>query len=85
MMAFTTLIIAVPLVAILYFALFTRIKWDWISYLIVTAAGIGWFFTQSVHGAYIGAEIIIIGWFWIWMARKLKNSEQSSIEDSDTY
>ena len=61
MMAFTTLLLAVPIVLILYFLLLRKIRFSIINYLIVIIVG-GLFFMGGVlHLIYIGIEIILVG------------------------
>jgi hypothetical protein len=70
MMAFTTLIIALPIVLILYHLIIKNVKYPIISYLSVLAISILFFITRSVHLIYIGLEILIIGLITVYIKNR---------------
>ena len=76
MMAFTTLIISVPILFILHYSFFKRIKRPAISYTILGIVGVAFMLTKAVHLIYVGLEIIIIGVIIVYLKNKytLKNS-----------
>jgi len=78
MMAFTTLIIAVPIVAILYFFVFKKIKQPFINYLIVIVVGGLFFFGRNLHLIYIGLEVIIIGVVTVFVQEKFSKKKNNS-------
>lgn len=69
MMVFTTLFIAVIIVAGLYF-LIRQIPWPWLSYVLVGLAGIACFFPGDVHFRYIGLEVLGLGFLMVWFHYK---------------
>ncbi len=61
MMAFTTLLISVPIVILLYFLVIKRIKFIILNYIVVLVVGILFFFGMNLHLIYIGLEILLLG------------------------
>lgn len=61
MLAVTTLIVAVPIVIILYFLLLNKIKYSFFNYLIIGAVGFTFILGKDLHLILIGVEVIIVG------------------------
>jgi len=65
MMVFTTLFIAVIIVAGLYFVI-RFIPWPSLSYALVGAVGIACFIPGDVHFRYVGIEVLGLGILVVW-------------------
>lgn len=70
MMAFTTLIIAIPISLMLYFLIIKKVKKPMFSYSAVISISMLFFLTESLHLIYIGLEVIIIGVITIFLKEK---------------
>ncbi len=70
MLIFTTLFIALLIIAVLYFLIVRFIPWAHASYAVMLTAGIAIMFIGSVHFIYIGIEVIAIGSFLVRMHYK---------------
>ena len=77
MMAFTTLLIAVPIVILLYMLIIKRVKNAIINYLIVIIIGMLFMYGRVLHLIYIGLEIIIIGSIFIWVKDAINNKRKA--------
>ena len=66
MMIFTTLFIAVIIIAILYYFIVRNLPWAIPSYIIMVAVGVLCFFPGDVHFRYIGIEVIGLGCLLVW-------------------
>jgi membrane protein required for beta-lactamase induction len=66
MMVFTTLFIAIIIIALLYYFLIRNIPWVIPSYLLVIFVGILCFIPGDVHFRYVGIEIIGFGSLVVW-------------------
>jgi hypothetical protein len=67
MMAFTTLLIAVPIIILLYMLIIKRVKKTIINYIIVFIISVLFMITGSLHLIYIGLEIILLGLITVWI------------------
>lgn len=70
MMAFTTLIIAVPISLILYFLVIKKVKKSLFSYAAVISISLLFFMMRSLHLIYIGLEVLIIGLITVFIKDK---------------
>lgn len=70
MMAFTTLIIAVPIVIVLYLFVISKVTKPKYSYISVFAVSILLFMIRSIHFAYIGIEVLLIGFITVYLRDK---------------
>lgn len=70
MLAFTTLFLSVPIVILLYFFVFKKIKIAVINYFIVLAVSVLFFFGRNLHLIFIGIQIFIIGFIVVFVREK---------------
>jgi heme/copper-type cytochrome/quinol oxidase subunit 1 len=70
MIAFTTLIIAVPTVFILYHLIIKKIRKPVFSYFVIIVVSAVFFILGSVHFIYIGLEILLIGVILVFIKSK---------------
>lgn len=70
MMAFTTLIIAVPIVIVLYLFVISKVTKPKYSYIAIFVVSIIFFMIRSIHFAYIGIEILLIGFILVYLREK---------------
>lgn len=61
MMAFTTLLIAIPISLMLYFWVIKKVKKPLFSYVAIILISLLFFMMMSLHLIYIGLEVLIIG------------------------
>lgn len=80
MMAFTTLFISVPIIILLYFLVFKKVKLPVINYVIVLTVGVLFFFGRSLHLIYLGLEVIIIGVFTVFLRDVFNKKNKATIE-----
>ena len=70
MMVFTTLFIAVIIMAILYYFIIRNIPWDIPAYIIMVSVGVLCFLPGDVHFRYVGIEVIGLGCLLVWYHHK---------------
>ena len=78
MMVFTTLFIAVTILAGMYFLLIRLIPWAWLSYILVVGVGIACLIPGDVHFRYVGIEILGFGWLLVWLHHKFFKPKQEA-------
>ncbi len=66
-MIFTTMFLALIVIAILYFLAIRFIPWPALSYVLVVAVGLICLVQGDVHFRYVGIEVIGIGSFAVWL------------------
>ena len=66
MMILSTLLIAVLVLAVLWFVLLRRVPWRWASYLVVLFVAASFVWAGSVHFVYTGVEVAALGCFLVW-------------------
>ena len=70
MMVFTTMFIAVVVLALLWFIILQRLPWPLAGYAVVAIAGVACFLFGSVHFVYIGVEILGFGGLLVWLRHR---------------
>lgn len=73
MMVLSTLLIAVLVLAVLWFFILRRIPWRWASYLIVLLVAALFIWSGTVHFVYTGIEVAALGCFLVWWNPRFSN------------
>ena len=82
MMVFTTLFVALIIIAGLYFIAIRFIPWPTISYILIIGVGVACLFPGDVHFRYIGIEVASFGSLVVWLHYQFfinKKNETESI------
>jgi len=82
MMVFTTLFIALIIMAVLYYCFVRNIPWAIPSYIIMVAVGITCLFPGDVHFRYVGIEIIGFGCLLVWNHHNFIKSNNKQSENA---
>ena len=82
-MIVTTMLIAAPVLALLWFFILCRVPWPWAGYAIVFVVGMVCLLSGTVHMIYVGIEIAALGSLLIWSRHhwwppSISSSQQSN-------